>query len=178
MLNKNKEFNVNISKKIKTNLEIQKENLRKEYILKRMDIPNKHEKSKQIMKKITRNILYKESKIIALYSSLDSEVDTDELIKYSIKIGKIVVLPRVEDGNLKFYKINSIDNILIKSNFGVKEPLAKEENFVSIDNIDLVIVPGICFDKNMNRLGFGKGYYDRFLANSNIETIEEVNEID
>ena len=61
----------------------------------------------------------------------------------------------VEGDILKFYKTDN--KTFIKSNFGIYEPLDSEE----IDDIDLYIIPGICFDKYKNRIGFGKGFYDR-----------------
>lgn len=149
---------------------IQKQTLRKKYLLIRNNIPDKEIKSKIIIEKIKLSKIYQESKVIALYKSLKSEVDTKELIEYSLKIGKIVVLPKVEKNELKFYKI-SLNEPLIKSNFGVEEPLGLNINYIDKSEIDLVIVPGLCFDKENNRLGFGKGYYDRFLSNTNLYTI-------
>ena len=147
-----------------------KQELREKYISIRKNIKNKKEKSAIITKKIIEDNDYKNAKIIALYKSLTSEVDTTELIKYSISSGKNVVLPRVVCNDLKFYKI-SLNEKLIKSKFGVKEPIEDESNFVDKEIINLVIVPGVCFDKENNRLGLGKGYYDRFLANTNLYSI-------
>lgn len=149
----------------------EKNKLRNEYILIRNKINNKNEKSKEIFNSIINTELFKEAKTIALYKSINSEVDTKELIKYSIDNGKIVVLPKVEDANLKFYKINSIDEKLFKSKFGIKEPKGEIEKFIDNRIIDLVIVPGICFDCRKNRLGFGKGYYDSFLKERDFKTI-------
>lgn len=148
-----------------------KEEIRKEYISIRSDIKNKKEKSLAIINKIKEEKTYKNAKVVALYKSLKTEVDTSELIKYSIKNGKVVVLPRVEKDELKFYEISSLNNEFVKSAFGIEEPIANESKFVGKEKIDLLIVPGVCFDIEKNRLGFGKGYYDRFLENSNLETI-------
>lgn len=151
--------------------QIEKDNLRKQYISIRKNIQNKKIKSKIIMEKVTENTLYKNSKVVALYKSLDSEVDTDSLIDYTLKANKTVVLPKVVKNELKFFKISSLDDNFIKSNFGVLEPIENEENFISKEKIDLVIVPGVCFDKNNNRIGFGKGYYDKFLKDTNLKTM-------
>ena len=75
------------------------------------------------------------------------------------------------NNELKFYKIKSLKEKFIKSNFGVEEPIENEINYINQKDIGLIIVPGICFDKEKNRLGFGKGYYDRYLQNENINTI-------
>ena len=150
----------------------EKKKLREEYKSIRSKIKNKKEKSKEIFNKIIKTQCFKESKIIAIYKSISSEVDTTELIKYSINIGKIVVLPKVEKNELKFYKINpTIDEKFFKSNFRIEEPLGEKEKLIDNKFIDLVIVPGICFDLRKNRLGFGKGYYDRFLKEKEFKTI-------
>lgn len=153
------------------NIEINKRILRKEYIGRRNSIPNKDEKSLIIFEKLIKSCEYKNASVLALYKSLPSEVDTTELIKYSIVIGKVVALPKVVNNELKFYKINSSNDNFIKSKFGVEEPLGNNEDFISKNNIDLVIVPGLCFDKEKNRLGFGKGYYDGFLNGTDLKTI-------
>ena len=146
--------------------------LRKQYVSKRKNIENKKEKSKQIFNKIIETDLYKKAKIVALYKNLPSEVDTSELIEYSLKLDKIVALPRVEGDILEFYKIekSEIKN-LVKSRFGVEEPIKDKNSFIEKETIDLMIVPGVCFDREKNRMGFGKGYYDKYLENSNLKTI-------
>lgn len=148
----------------------EKEILRKQYISIRNNIKNKKEKSTIITKKVIEEEAYKNAKIVAVYKSLPSEVDTIELIEHSITLGKTVVLPKVVCDDLKFYKI-TLNDKLVKSKFGVEEPIENEANFVAKEKIDLVIVPGVCFDRENNRLGFGRGYYDRFLANANLYTI-------
>ena len=152
-------------------IEKSKKIIRKEYILKRNKIQNKDKKSQKIINKILDCDFYKQAQIIALYKSLPSEVNTNELISYSIDLGKIVTLPRMDNGNLKFYKMNTINDKLVKSEFGVEEPIELEINFIEKEKIDLMIVPGVCFDKEKNRMGFGKGCYDKYLENTNIKTI-------
>lgn len=149
----------------------EKKRLREEYKVIRSKIENKKEKSKVIFNKIIKNDIFKEAKTIAIYKNIKSEVDTTELIKYSLNMGKIIALPKVEENELKFYKINSICENLEKSKFGIEEPRKEIGNFVENNIIDLVIVPGICFDLEKNRLGFGKGYYDRFLKQKDFKTI-------
>lgn len=147
-----------------------KEDLRKKYISIRNNIQNKKEKSLKIFHKIINEEIYKKANVIAIYKSLPSEVDTSDLIEFSFIQGKTVVLPKTILNEIKFYKIDKNEK-LIKSEFGVEEPEGLKEKLINDEKIDLIIVPGICFDKNGNRLGFGKGYYDRFLANTNIDTI-------
>lgn len=142
-----------------------KDILRRKMLLKRKAIVNKEEQSAMIIQKIMNLDVYKKAKVIGLYKSLPNEVNLEELINYSLNIGKIVLLPRVIKDNLVFIKINN-NTVYEKSLFKVLEPEYKKENIYQ-DKIDLVIVPGLCFDYHYNRLGYGKGYYDRFLAQIN-----------
>ena len=142
-----------------------KNELRKLMIIKRKNIPNKKELSTIIINKIFNLDIYKKSKIIALYNSLKDEVDTSLLIKEALK-EKIVLLPRIINDEMIFIEINK-NTKYEKSSIGVLEPIGKIYN----GNIDLVIVPGVSFDRNRNRLGFGMGYYDKYLTNKNIYKI-------
>lgn len=145
--------------------------MRKEYKLIRNNVNNKIEKSIDIVNKLIRNKGFQKAKFLAIYKSFGAEVDTTELINYSINVGKTVVLPKVEGDELKFYKVNSINENFIKSEFGIDEPLGDKRNFIDKTYIDLVIVPGLCFDKEKKRLGFGRGYYNRYLKGENLKTI-------
>lgn len=150
---------------------IKKQELRKEYIQIRNNILDREIKSKIITNKIIEGSEYKNAKTIALYKSFGTEVDTNRLIEYSIKLEKVIALPKVINNELKFYKIKSLQENFIKSKFGVEEPIENEANYIEKLKIDLVIVPGLLFDKENNRLGYGKGYYDKFLKDSNLKTI-------
>lgn len=138
--------------------------LRKKYLLIRKSIINKEEKSDIIFNKLISSDEYKKSHVIALYYSLKSEVNTLKLIEYSLKKNKIVLLPKVIEDYMIFYKIESL-NSLNKSNFGIMEPCSGI--IFDKNNIDLIVVPGVCFDIYLNRIGFGKGYYDKYLTNYN-----------
>ena len=145
-----------------------KEELRKKYIDIRKKVADKEEKSNTICQKVMALEKYKSANVIACYKSLPSEVDTKLLIEETMKNGKIVVLPRVNGQELEFYKIINLDiSNFEKSSIGVEEPKDNHYEKIDINDIDLVIVPGICFDEEGNRLGFGKGFYDRFLNKIN-----------
>jgi len=147
-----------------------KQTIRKKYLEIRKNINNKELKSSVIFNQIINAKEYQNAKVIAMYKNLKSEVSTDALIDYSLNVGKIIALPRVTNDSLSFYKITN-DSKLIKSNFGVQEPISNDNDYIYPDNIDLIIIPGVCFDKNKNRLGFGKGYYDKYLENTKIKRI-------
>ena len=138
-----------------------KQELRKIMLDKRKRINNKEELSNIIINKIISLDIYKEANVIAIYNSLDNEVNTKDLINKSI-INKKVLLPKIVNNKIVFIKINK-DTNYTKSKIGVIEPIGN----VYSDKIDLIIVPGVSFDRKLNRLGFGKGYYDKFLSNNN-----------
>lgn len=142
-----------------------KDELRRLMIDKRKTISNKKELSTSIVNNLINLDIYKKARVIALYNSLNDEVDTSYLINESLK-NKIVLLPRIIKDKMIFIMINK-DTLYEKSSFGVMEPIGEEY----LGNIDLIIVPGLAFDRKLNRLGFGMGYYDKYLSNKDIYKI-------
>jgi 5-formyltetrahydrofolate cyclo-ligase len=102
---------------------------------------------------------------VFFYASFRSEVETLSIIKESIKMGKKIVLPKVdkERHRLKLHEIKDISE-LSPGYMGIPEPSPFNERLVTLDNIDLVIIPGAAFDFSGNRLGYGGGYYDILLS--------------
>ena len=134
--------------------------LRNKYLKVRKEIKNKNIKDIEIFHRTIDLLEYKKCKLVLTYVSLDDEVDTIKLIKYSLNIGKKVAVPKCENEIINFYYISSLED-LSKGNYGILEP--KGKNIVSNFESSICIVPGICFDKEGNRIGYGKGYYDKFL---------------
>ena len=149
-----------------------KEIIRKEFKAIRNNIENKRAKSKLITEKLLNLSEVKVAKLIGIYMSFSSEVDTKDLIEQLLMLGKNIVIPRIYNNiEMEFYKVNSINDLKNKNILGILEPENNKENKASKDDIDLMIIPGICFDLEKNRVGLGKGYYDRYLKNSNIKKI-------
>lgn len=144
--------------------------LRRDYTIIRAKILDKKERSDKIALKVIKDPDFIKAKTVAIYKNGKNEVDTSQIIINATMNGKTVVIPRVEGDDLQFYKY-SIHTKLIESEFGILEPEPIEENKVSKQKIDLCIVPGIAFDMANNRIGFGKGYYDRFLAGTKMKKI-------
>jgi 5-formyltetrahydrofolate cyclo-ligase len=96
---------------------------------------------------------------IGLYYPLGSEVRTDMIAQSARGQKKKVFLPRTEGNMIKFYEYNTGDE-LTKGRFGVMEPVP---NGLTVA-LDLVVIPGVVFDAKGCRIGYGKGFYDRFLA--------------
>lgn len=108
---------------------------------------------------------YSSAKKVLFYVSFGSEVDTLKLISEELESGRFVAVPKVvkEKGTLTIHRITALSS-LKPGVFGILEP-ERDCPTVDVDEIDLVIVPGVAFDIHKNRLGYGKGYYDRLLAN-------------
>ena len=144
-----------------------KEELREKFLNKRKYIENKAEKSLMIAEKVKADERFLNAKTVAVYKSLPSEVSTEEIINYALSFGKTVATPKVCGKDLQFYTI-SPQTKFTKSGFGVLEPAGDESDLIPKTDIELAIVPGVCFDKERNRTGFGKGFYDRFLKDTDI----------
>lgn len=116
-------------------------------------------KSDEIFKKVSKTKEFLDAENVMVYMSLGNEVCADKLIKHALEMGKNVIVPVMVNDEIIPCKIDNIDNLKI-GRFGIREP---EDRRVWQGGIDLVIVPGVGFDKKGGRIGFGKGYYDRFL---------------
>ncbi len=120
--------------------------------------------STSIIENLQSSFMYKKARTVLFYCSTRGEVYTHGAISAAIKGGKIVALPKTNTGTreLVLYKIRSLSD-LAKGAYGVLEPVPDHLHKISIQDIDLVIVPGVAFDKEGNRIGLGLGYYDRLL---------------
>jgi len=116
-------------------------------------------RSKSIQQFVINSREFRLAKIVGAYFALGSEVTTELIIKHAKILGKKIALPRVEEDKITFYELPSTKS-LIEGRFGIMEPPPCEK----MRKIDLLIVPGIAFDKKGNRLGYGKGFYDRLLS--------------
>lgn len=124
---------------------------------------------KNIFQAVTALALYQQADVIFSYVSYKSEVDTFSILKKALADGKRVAIPKVmdKDGIMEFYEISSLQE-LIKGYQGIKEPeiAGKEPVQVAKENV-LMIMPGVAFDRKCNRIGYGGGFYDRYLNKYN-----------
>lgn len=118
------------------------------------------EKSNQIGENLFNLEIFKNSKTVMLFVSFNSEVYTHDMIRYSLK-NKTVIIPKVLHHEIEPSVIIDFDNLIPSGKFGILEPI--EIMKIAYKNIDLVLVPGIGFDKEGHRVGYGSGYYDKFL---------------
>lgn len=118
------------------------------------------EKSSLIKKNLFNLEQYKSSKTIMFFASFNSEVNTHDMIRNSLK-NKTVLIPKILNHQIEPSVIIDFDN-LIPAKFGIPEPI--ELMKIAYKNISLVLVPGVVFDKEGHRIGYGFGFYDKFLA--------------
>ncbi len=137
---------------------------RKQYKKIRADISDKDVKSRQIAENLLESMSYKYAKVILVYYAKADEPDTVLIAETALRDGKAVYFPKsYADGIMKFYRAYSLEE-LDDGMFGIKEPNENAEEYTPCGTAELCIVPGVCFDHNGYRIGYGKGYYDRFLS--------------
>jgi 5-formyltetrahydrofolate cyclo-ligase len=123
--------------------------------------------SKAIQKRLKKIDSFKNSKKIGMYYPIGSEIMTQDIIQEALSEGKQVFLTKVIEKNIEFRKIQTISN-LENGAFDIMEP----RNECPVDNnLDVILVPTVGISPKGVRLGYGHGFYDRFLAENKIETI-------
>lgn len=116
--------------------------------------------SLQIQQHLLQTAEFQRAAAIALYSPVLNEVFTEQLFRAACDAGKLIAYPRVCGADLEFVRVAGPGD-LAPGSFGVLEPTGSQ--LISPDALDLVVVPGVGFDRQGGRLGYGKGFYDRGL---------------
>lgn len=144
-----------------------KATLREQYKTLRREMPPeiKAQRDRQIAGRVAALWQYKRCRQLLTYVSTPIEVDTLEIIRRALADGKRVAVPRCVPGprDMEFYWINGVEE-LEPGTFGVLEPRPDPKRKVTDFSNGLCLVPALCYDWRGYRLGYGKGYYDRFLA--------------
>ena len=112
-----------------------------------------------IVEKLISHPLFVMADEIYCYADCKGEVYTSDIFITAWKLGKKTAAPRIENGKMEFYYIERFDDLDLGT-YGIPEPITNEK--ASGKNV-LVIMPGVAFDANRNRIGFGKGFYDKYL---------------
>lgn len=123
------------------------------------------EKTESIENRLFEFANFMEAKIILLYINNNNEVNTKQIIKRSLKLGKIVIFPslRTKGNKITLMKINDIARDLKIGPTGLLEPDAAKCKKVPLKCIDIAIIPVLAMDEKGNRIGSGDGYYDRLI---------------
>ncbi len=123
--------------------------------------------SKQIQDNLRKIDFFRNAKSVGAYYSIGSEVRTIDTLQEILKAGKELSLPKVVKKDLVFKKINGLSD-LEQGNFSVMEP---KEDCEDVKKIDVIIVPAIALTRDGHRLGYGFGYYDRYLSGKKSKTV-------
>ena len=109
--------------------------------------------------------IYSKSRTVLCYIPYKSEIDTRVIIRHSLESRKTVGVPKIDPARarMRFFAIRDLDRSLHRGSYGILEPNDGCREIL-YDTVDLVIAPGLAFTRSGDRLGYGGGYYDRFLA--------------
>jgi len=151
---------------------INKKSIRKLYLQIRNSI-SQSEKAlfdERIFVRFINSKLYKTSDLLLIYVSVGSETDTEKIIKYALKDNKRVAVPVCIGEKMDFYELKSFSE-LKTGKFGIPTVDCGNNLKVSDLNNAICVVPAVCFDLHGNRIGYGGGYYDRFLSHNQVKTV-------
>lgn len=147
-----------------TKNEVRKTLLNRRNLLTQKEI---NEYSRIICSKLRELEQFKQSKVIFAYAGSKNEVSTSSLIQDIINEEKDICLPLTKKDSieLEFYRIFDMNEDLMVGRYGILEPIPNPVRLVSQQDAEVIIIPGVAFDLSLNRIGYGKGYYDNFLSN-------------
>ena len=141
-----------------------KKDIRKQVLTlrERLTVKEQDEKSQCIFNQVINHPFFMDANIIYCYVDYKQEVKTRSIIQHAWEQGKNVAVPKIVDDEMRFYFIESFEEL--KEGYrGIPEPINCK---IADAKSPLVIMPGVAFDKSKNRIGYGKGFYDKFLKNS------------
>lgn len=127
--------------------------------------------NKKIFIKVLKFVKEKNCQNIFIYVSKDNEVDTKNIIEFLLKNNYNVIVPKTDfsNSNIMPVRLDNLNNLKLKK-FGLLEPDDSCKIF-DYNMLDVIFVPGIVFDKNFHRIGYGRGFFDKFLYNvQNLKT--------
>jgi methylenetetrahydrofolate dehydrogenase (NADP+) / methenyltetrahydrofolate cyclohydrolase len=136
---------------------LSKEELRRQFLQTRqaMSTQDVTRKSKLICNRIQEMKCFIEAKKVGFYHSVNNEVDLNEIMNFSREKEKVITLPKVRD-EMSFHIADDLE----MGKFGILEP---GDDSDLVDELDLILVPGVAYDRKGTRIGYGKGYYDNYL---------------
>lgn len=128
-------------------------------IRKSQSLEEQKKRSQKIQEQVLEHKNFCVASLIFLYMDCQAEVQTGFLLRQCWELGKRVVLPRVEGTEMEFYEVRSLEEVQPGA-FGILEPIPLRN---VEENGGFMVVPGVAFSKDGYRIGYGKGFYDRYL---------------
>lgn len=143
---------------------MQKDDIRKSILQKRLQMSEKStlELSKSIQEEILKSKFWPKKGRVGLYAPVKNEVGTHLLFQMAMESGLRVYFPRVEQG-IQYYEVNGPDD-LVRGSWSIPEPKMTCEPLPTDESFDLLIVPGVAFTQDGARIGYGRGFYDRYIS--------------
>lgn len=129
-------------------------------VRKRLEDSDWKQATDKITEKVIQSDAFREATDIFCYMSIANEVGTTGIIEEAWRLGKEVWMPKVSGTDMDFYQVQSLEELRTGA-FGVPEPSGEGEKASAEDG--LMIVPGVAFDREGHRIGYGKGYYDQYI---------------
>lgn len=139
--------------------------------LRELSETQRRQKSRKACTNLTSTGAFKDAAVIMMYLPLPHEVDTSAAILHAWKLGKTVVVPKISwtQRHMIPVVINSLETGFSTEVHGLKNPVTGVP--IPLEEIGLVVSPGLGFDRNGNRLGRGGAYYDRFFSSPQLQTV-------
>ena len=120
--------------------------------------------SERIVAAVLELPAYRDAGVVLAYASFGTELRTDGLLRRVLADGKVLLLPRVERGGLRLYEVRDLAEDLEPGTWGIREPKPDRCPPAEPGGVGFALVPGVAFDREARRLGYGGGFYDRLLA--------------
>lgn len=153
--------------------------LRKEILKKRenINITEKKDMDKEILNRLLESKYYNEARNIFIYISYGSEINTKDIINKALKQNKRIYVPRTEFRTrvMDAVEISSLDK-LTENSYGILEP-SETHKHIDPNELDLILVPGVAFDRKGGRIGYGAGFYDRYFKKINCDNIKRITKL-
>lgn len=154
-------------------LTARKQQIREQAHANRNELPNKDELSLRIVQTFMSLPEYQSAKTVLFYLDVRSEVRTRHSLDDALKSGKKIVVPYCVDGELELFHLENLDELSVGM-YKILEPKTElrtvQAKRVDVKDLDLIMVPGVAFDRHGGRTGHGKGYYDKLLEHARAET--------
>ncbi|MDI6726011.1 MAG: 5-formyltetrahydrofolate cyclo-ligase [Smithellaceae bacterium] len=146
-----------------------KQQIRREVLQLRNQLPKERrdQQSMAITRAICQSDPWRKAPVVMSYMSFGSEADTAQINATALAEGKILALPKINrlTMELEIYRITDLDRDLEACLWGIREPRAGGCETFNAGAVDFILAPGVAFDLQGGRIGYGKGFYDRFIRN-------------
>lgn len=146
-----------------------KKSIREQAHAARQAQPDKDGVSQQVMARVMQLPEYQRAKTVMFYVDVRTEVRTRQALPEALASGKRVVIPYCVDGELELFHLESMDELELGM-YRILEPKAELRSVPAkrtpVEELDLILVPGVAFDRRGGRTGHGKGYYDKLLEHA------------